>query len=272
MWKPLSAIDRRVAGVLVEKAKTTPEQYPLTVNAIVTGANQKSNRYPQMELDADDVAESLDRLRSLGAVTEVQGNGRTLKYRHMMYEWLGVEKVELSVMAELLLRGAQTEGELRGRAARMDPIADLAALRPILNALTAKGLIQSLTPQGRGHVLTHALYQPQESEKLRRDFAGHTAAASQSGEPVVIRPTAHDAAAAPSPADTPRAPTQGGPIERPAATHPAAAVAEAAEAVGREIAALRAEVAQLRRDLEELAERQRRNEDDLHEMKNALGG
>ncbi len=170
MWKPLSAIDRRVAGVLVEKAKTTPDQYPLTVNSIVNGANQKSNRHPQMELDADDVAESLDRLRSLGAVTEVQGNGRTLKYRHMMYEWLGIEKVELSVMAELLLRGAQTEGELRGRAARMDPIADLAALRPILESLSAKGLIVSLTPEGRGHVLTHALYQPQEMEKLRREF------------------------------------------------------------------------------------------------------
>ncbi len=117
MWQPLSAIDRRVIGVLVEKAKTTPDQYPLTVNAIVTGSNQKNNRYPQMELDADDVTESLDRLRTLGLITEVQGSGRVSKYRHMAYEWLGVEKVELSVMAELLLRGAR-------------PKASCAAVRP----------------------------------------------------------------------------------------------------------------------------------------------
>jgi hypothetical protein len=257
MWIPLSAIDRRVAGVLVEKAKTTPDQYPLTLNAIVTGANQKSNRNPQMELDADDVAESLDRLRGLGAVTEVQGSGRALKYRHMIYEWLGVEKVELSVMAELLLRGAQTEGELRGRAARMDPIPDLAALRPILDSLSAKGLILSLTPEGRGHVLSHALYQPQELEKLRSEFctesappaAAHTAAASirAANPPVASGSTATTATAI-------------------------KATAIAAETVEREVAALRSEVAQLRRDLEELAERQRRSEDEMHQMKSALGG
>jgi uncharacterized protein len=265
MWKPISAIDRRVAGVLVEKAKTTPDQYPLTVNSIVTGANQKSNRHPHMELEADDVSESLDRLRSLGAVTEVQGNGRTLKYRHMMYEWLGIEKVELSVMAELLLRGAQTEGELRGRAARMDPIADLAALRPILDSLSAKGLIVSLTPEGRGHVLTHALYQPQEMEKLRREFRAESAAPAGGS-------TAAERSTAPATAGAPRLATPIAPGARPVAAHPAAAVAEAAEAVGREVAALRAEVGQLRRDLEELAERQRRTDDELHEMKSALGG
>jgi hypothetical protein len=259
MWKPLSAIDRRVAGVLVEKGKTTPDQYPLTVNAIVNGANQKSNRHPQMEIDADDVAESLDRLRSLGAVTEVQGNGRTLKYRHMMYEWLGIEKVELSVMAELLLRGAQTEGELRGRAARMDPINDLAALRPILDSLSAKGLIVSLTPQGRGHVLTHALYQPQELEKLGREFHAESVAAPAA--PAAMATAATERPAAPPPLSA-----------RPATVHPAAAVAEAAEAVGREVAAVRAEVSQLRRDFDELIKRQRRMEAELQEMKSALGG
>ena len=113
MWQPLSAIDRRVAGVLVEKAKTTPEQYPLSLNAIVSGANQTNNRHPHMELAADDVRASLERLRELGAVSEIQGSGRVDKYRHLLYEWLGVEKVELSVMAELLLRRAN-----RRRAAR----------------------------------------------------------------------------------------------------------------------------------------------------------
>ena len=149
-WKPIDAIERRVIGVLVEKAKTTPEQYPLTLNSLVTGCNQKNNRDPQMQVQADDVDEALQQLRSYGAVVEVQGTGRVLKYRHMMYDWLGVNKLELSVMTELLLRGAQTEGELRGRAARMDPIADLNALRPILDSLKAKGLIVSLTPEGAG--------------------------------------------------------------------------------------------------------------------------
>ncbi len=163
-WKPLHPKDRRVIGTLVEKAKTTPEQYPLTLNSLVTGCNQKSNRDPQMNLQAEDVEESLDRLRTAGAVLEVQGSGRTSKYRHLMYDWLGVSKVELGVMTELLLRGAQTEGELRGRAARMDPIPDLTALRTILDSLRAKGLVISLSPEGRGHVISHALYLPPELE------------------------------------------------------------------------------------------------------------
>jgi uncharacterized protein YceH (UPF0502 family) len=170
-WRPLVAIDRRVVGVLVEKAKTTPDGYPMSVNALKSGANQKNNRYPLMELEIEDVEESLGRLRAVGAAAEVQGGGRVPRYRHYMYEWLGVDKVELAVMTELLLRGAQTEGELRGRAARMEPIADLAALRPVLASLQQRGLIVSLSPEGRGHVVTHALYEPRELEKLRAEFA-----------------------------------------------------------------------------------------------------
>lgn len=170
-WKPLSAIDRRVLGVLVEKAKTTPDGYPMSVNSLRSGCNQKNNRYPLMELELEDVEESLSRLRAAGAVAEVQGGGRVARYRHYMYEWMGVEKLELAVMTELLLRGAQTEGELRGRAARMDPIPDLDTLRPLLVSLKQKGLVVSLTPEGRGHVVTHALYEPRELEKLRAEFA-----------------------------------------------------------------------------------------------------
>ncbi len=100
-WQPLSAIDRRVLGVLAEKAKTTPDIYPMSLNAICTGCNQKSNRDPVMQLEPADVEESLDRLRQLGAVGIIEGYGRVAKYRHYLYEWLGVEKVELSVMTEL---------------------------------------------------------------------------------------------------------------------------------------------------------------------------
>lgn len=181
-WQPLAPIDRRVAGVLVEKAKTTPSAYPMSLNAVVTGANQKSNRDPVMELQPEDVEESLDRLRGMGAVGLVEGYGRVAKYRHYLYEWLGVEKVEMAVMAELLLRGPQTEGELRTRASRMEPIPDLPALRPVLESLKSKGLIIPLTPEGRGHVITHALYPPNELARVKSQFAAvRPAAPSTSG-------------------------------------------------------------------------------------------
>ncbi|MGD9647070.1 MAG: YceH family protein [Pirellulales bacterium] len=173
-WQPLSGLERRVAGVLIEKAKTTPDAYPMSLNAIRTGCNQKSNRYPVMEVEEEAVLTALDRLRAVGAVALVQGTGRVERYRHYLYDWLGVDKVELAVMAELLLRGAQTVGELRGRASRMDPIADLAALRPVLESLKQKGLVISLSPEGRGQVITHALYKPAELEKLRAEYASYS--------------------------------------------------------------------------------------------------
>jgi uncharacterized protein YceH (UPF0502 family) len=177
-WQPLAALERRVAGVLVEKAKTTPDTYPMSLNAIRAGCNQKSNRYPLIEVEEDAILTALDRLRAVGAVALVQGSGRVEKYRHYMYEWLGVDKLELAVMTELLLRGAQTIGELRGRASRMDPIPDLAALRPVLESLKAKGLVLALSPEGRGQVVTHALYKPAELEKLRAEYANYTPPAS----------------------------------------------------------------------------------------------
>jgi len=177
-WQPLDRVARRVFGVLVEKAKTTPDAYPLSLNGLVTGSNQKSNRSPQMTLDNEQVFDAIDKLRALGAVVEVQSSGRVPKYRHLAYEWLGVEKLELAVMTELLLRGAQTIGELRGRAARMDPIPDLATLRPVLDSLVEKRLLVYLTPPGRGAVVTHTLYLPQELEKVRAKYG-----ASESAQP-----------------------------------------------------------------------------------------
>lgn len=167
---PLDALERRVLGVLVEKAKTTPDAYPLSLNALRTGCNQKSNRFPQMSLDEEQVERAADSLRQKGALTLVQGDSRVERYRHRMYEWLGVEKAELAVVAELLLRGAQTVGELRGRAARMEPIAGLAELTPIVDALVAKGLVDYLSPPGRGAVVTHTFYSSSERDKVCRDL------------------------------------------------------------------------------------------------------
>jgi len=171
-WRQLERIERRVAGVLVEKAKTTPDNYPLSVNALVNGCNQKNNRFPQMTLDEEQVTDALDSLRKAGAVALIQGDGRVEKYRHLLYDWLGVDKFEMAVMAELLLRGAQTLGELRGRAARMEPIKDIGELGPIVERLRAKNLLIFLTPPGRGGVVTHNLYQPQELAKVRAEHGG----------------------------------------------------------------------------------------------------
>ncbi|MBN2578767.1 MAG: DUF480 domain-containing protein [Pirellulales bacterium] len=238
-WQPLSAIDRRVAGVLAEKAKTTPDAYPMSLNAVCTGCNQKSNRDPVMQLEPADVEESLDRLRELGAVGIVEGFGRVARYRHYLYDWLGVEKVELSVMTELLLRGDQTEGELRTRASRMDPIPDLPALRNVLNGLMAKELVVSLTPEGRGHVVTHNLYKPREMEVLRVKYSGAAPAAAAPGS-------------ASSSYDIP--PTS-----------------SSSESVRRDLELLRAEAAQLRTDMELLKAMHDQTAEEVRRLKEALG-
>src|ERR1700716_3021401 len=113
-WVPLSPRERRVLGVLVEKAKTTPEYYPMTIAAIVTGCNQKSNRDPVTNYDADDVEEILQGLRKKGATVRIEGTGRVVRWKHTLYDWLDLrnQPVGLAVVAELLLRGPQTEGDL----------------------------------------------------------------------------------------------------------------------------------------------------------------
>jgi hypothetical protein len=122
-----------------------------------------------MQLEEGDVQETLERLRLMGAIALIQGDGRVEKYRHLAYEWLGVDKKEIAVMGELLLRGAQSVGELRARAVRMEPIPGMSELRPIVESLRKKKLIILLTPPGRGCVVTHALYQDQELAKVRAE-------------------------------------------------------------------------------------------------------
>ncbi len=178
-WQPLESIQRRVLGVLIEKAKTTPAAYPLTLNSVVTGCNQKSNREPVMELDDGEVERAIDQLRALGVVTDVYDSGRVTKYRHHGYVWLGVDKAEIAVMTELLLRGEQSLGDLRVRAARMEPIPDLSALKPLVAALLARGLMVELTPPGRGQIVSHGLYPEYEMSQLRARHAGPTSAAAE---------------------------------------------------------------------------------------------
>jgi predicted enzyme related to lactoylglutathione lyase len=153
--------------VPLEKAKTTPGSYPMTVNAIVAGCKQKNNREPVTVYDDNDVEKSLTELQRVGVVKEIDWLGRVPKYKHQAYEWFGVRPVELAVLTELMLRGAQTLGELRARAARMEPIADLAALKPVVETLLERRLMIELTPPGRGQIVSHNLYPPAELEELR---------------------------------------------------------------------------------------------------------
>jgi hypothetical protein len=216
-----------VLGVLVEKAKTTPAGYPMSVNAIVAGCNQKNNRDPLSAYDDVDVEQALDQLRTLGVVSELDWVGRVSKYKHHAYEWLGVSRPELAVMAELLLRGAQSLGDLRARAARMEPIADLSELKPIVDALVARGLMIELTPAGRGQVVSHNLYPPSELAELKARPAGQAAPAA----------SAHEM------------PARGG---APAA---GTVAPDRLAALPAEVAALRAEVARLRARIEALESR-----------------
>ena len=248
-WQTLSPVQRRVFGVLVEKAKTTPDAYPLSLNAICNACNQKSNRYPLMRVEEPEVDEALEHLRRLQAVAEVQGASRVARYRHYAYEWLGVDKFEMAVITELLLRGAQTMGELRGRAARMEPIADLASLRPVLVSLKEKGLVVGLTPEGRGHVVTHALYQPHELKKLQTKFGTDDSDEIAERAPVPTQPVSGPTPPVEMPAETP--------VERPIETSPSAApasgdVTSQIAALRQEMEALRTEVARLRDDLNDV--------------------
>ncbi len=173
--KPLTKLQRRILGVLIEKARTTPDAYPMSLAGLVAGANQKSNRSPLMTLSPEQIEDELIQMRSLGMVAEVQGSGRVARYRHYGYDYLGVKGAEAAVMTELLLRGEQTAGDLRARASRFEPIADLPTLNEILKSLIGKGLVIALTPPGRGQVFSHNLYQPEELTKLKNRFAGATA-------------------------------------------------------------------------------------------------
>lgn len=264
-WEPLNSIDRRVIGVLIEKAKTTPDAYPLTLNALCNGCNQKSNRSPVMQLEPEQVEESLDRLRQMGAVFVVQGGGRVEKFRHNMYEWLGVSKQEIAVMAELLLRGDQAQGELRARAARMEPIAGLTELRPTLQALKQRGLIVSLTSEGRGHVVTHNLYKPREMEKLLAKYAG--AGYDEESTPSTSPSTTYSNL----PSSTPTAPSR--PVTMVPTPTPGSSVAnEVVDSLQRENETLNVRVAELNSQVADLTDRVEQTERALRELRDSLGG
>ena len=145
----LTPTECRVLGVLVEKAQTTPAQYPLTLNALISGCNQKSNRLPVLTLSEDDVLDSLDSLRAKQLAREVMMTGsRVSKYKHVARETLDVDTNQLVVLIELLLRGPQTVGEIRGRASRMHQLDSVDAVEALLDGLMRRepAIVQRLAP------------------------------------------------------------------------------------------------------------------------------
>jgi len=131
----LNDVEIRVLGCLIEKELATPEYYPLTLNALTNACNQKSNRAPVMALEETDVVRALDNLRFKRFAHQSAEGVRSAKYCHNLEGLLQLEPEELAVLSELLLRGPQTVGELRTRAERMRPFADLAAVETVLQQL-----------------------------------------------------------------------------------------------------------------------------------------
>jgi uncharacterized protein YceH (UPF0502 family) len=221
---PLSPEEARVLGCLLEKERTTPDAYPLTMNALLSACNQSTNRSPVVSYREDTVEVALDQLRERGFVRRgVYPGSRVIKYKHVLGEALGVDESELALLGVLLLRGPQTPGELKGRTERLHAFSDVVELQDTLERLFSRDepLAQRL---GR---------EPGQKEarvrELLTDPSGDVTAEPDEGT-VVWKP---DPAATPAVANAP-----GG--------------GEGDAALVERLVALEAEVTRLRRDLEVL--------------------
>jgi uncharacterized protein YceH (UPF0502 family) len=141
MRRDLSAPEARVLGCLLEKQRTTPEQYPLTLNALRLACNQSTNRDPVTDYDEGTVREAAQSLgrRRLARLTTGHG-GRVAKYRHLLREEVGLPDDELAVLCVMLLRGPQTPGELKSRTERLHPFVDLAEVEAAVDRLIERDL------------------------------------------------------------------------------------------------------------------------------------
>lgn len=179
----LSVVEARVLGALVEKEVTTPEYYPLSLNALVNACNQRSNREPVMNLDEDEVRQALHGLRDKELAGEARAEGRVTRYEHHLGEVFNFTRAETALMTVLLLRGAQTPGELRGRTERLfsfDEISDvLASLQKLAERDPALVALLPRQPGARESRYAQLLSGPVESvaAQVGSDFAGNTAIA-----------------------------------------------------------------------------------------------
>jgi uncharacterized protein len=215
---PLTDIEVRILGSLLEKEVTTPEYYPLSLNALLAACNQTTNRDPVMRLGEDEVASPIVALRRGGLLRQIQPVGsRVTKFEHLMAEELRLDPRELAVLGVLMLRGPQTPGELHTRTARLASFADLEDLEAVLASLIAREPEPLVARLPRRHGQKEVRY-----------------AHLLSGEP------AHS--------DAPDVVSEEPP--RPTRRAPAAAEDDRVAALERTVEALQAEVAALRADLD----------------------
>jgi uncharacterized protein len=237
----LTDVEQRVLGCLIEKRWTTPDQYPLSLNALRLACNQSTNRDPVTDFDEGQVRDAAQRLSKYGLARLASGhNSRATKYRHLAEEGLGLDREQLAILCVLLLRGPQTPGELKTRSERMAHLASLADVERVLGELGDKGYAERM---GR---------RPGQKEDRFRQLLGGDGppgaaatgpvAAGGFDEPVAVGPGAADRAAERS-------------YDEPAAVaHAAPAPAADNGALEARVAALEAEVADLRAQLADLLE------------------
>lgn len=228
------AVELRILGCLIEKQRTTPDAYPLSLNALRLACNQSTNRDPVVAYDEAMIRDGLHRLYRR-RWTRLAGAGRAAKYRHLLDEALGLQPDELALLAVLLLRGAQTPGELNQRVARLHPFAGIEAVQATLERLIGRELVERL-PRRPGQKEERYIQRLGSSER-----AGETAV--ESGTPAVQKSTAVPAAPAP----------EASPVESgtPAVQRSTAVPGpdSRVEALEREVAELREQLRQLREDL-----------------------
>jgi uncharacterized protein YceH (UPF0502 family) len=192
------AVEIRVVGCLIEKQRTTPDAYPLSLNSLRLACNQSTNRDPVVDYDEATVSEALRRLALRGWTRLTSGAGsRARKYRQLMAEALGVDDGELALLGVLMLRGAQTPGELKQRSERLHAFPDLTAVQATLD-----GLVE------RGYVARHERRPGQKELRYEQLLGGFEEAPAESA-PVAedgdaaAGGEAEDASAAPAPAADP---------------------------------------------------------------------
>lgn len=166
----LSLLESRVLGTLVEKQRTVPDTYPLSLNTLATGCNQKTSRNPVMEAGEAEILQAIDTLKELGLVSEVSGS-RVVRFGHNQEKVLGVPKQASALLTVLMLRGAQTAGELRLNCERLHKFADISSVEAFLDELACRpegALVVELPrlPGARENRWMHLLCGPVEIETL----------------------------------------------------------------------------------------------------------
>jgi uncharacterized protein YceH (UPF0502 family) len=179
------AVEIRVVGCLIEKQRTTPDAYPLSINSLRLACNQATNRDPVVAYDEATVSEALRRLALRGWTRLTSGAGsRARKYRHLLPETLGVDEAELSLLAVLMLRGAQTPGELKQRSERLHGFEGLAAVQETLERLVERGYVarHARRPGQKEDRFEQLLGDVEEGEEPRSAATGESGESPAEGE------------------------------------------------------------------------------------------